>query len=135
MVRYISSLSIIWKNNGEKKDCSQFPLCISANVQVTNQNTLSGHYRPMIILPWTHRPGISGASMTLEPPPPRSPRPPLSSKLHAHFFMKQKQIVQREKKRPTELHTCVISTYCRPACMLHAVVQFARTRILHLKKI
>lgn len=43
------------------------------------------------------------------------------------FFCTTKQI---QKKRETELDTCVSSTYCRAACMLHAVVQFARTWIL-----
>lgn len=55
------------------------------------------------------------------------------SKLHAHvfffkilfFFCTTKQI--QKKNRETELDMCVSSTYCRAACMLHAVVQFART--------
>lgn len=43
------------------------------------------------------------------------------------FFVRRNRY---RKKRETELDTCVSSTYCRAACMLHAVVQFARTWIL-----
>lgn len=54
-----------------------------------------------------------------------------SSKLHAHFC-KATQRNNTSNKKTIEL--CVCSTYRRPACMLHVLVQFARSWLRRDKK-